>query len=211
MLNNLRKEDNFMNKKRIIAISAIITTIILSFLTGSTFAKYLTEYKTTASLQIARWSVSEDFLVNGVSKKSENINLATTYNPETLVNGKIAPGTSGTFGVQIDATGTETGINYEIKIDRILGAIIHNLVFIYNDNTYSSLSELSNALSGNIPADADNKIVNLEIGWCWPYETIVHESSKSGDGQDTLDGSTIYNSKYSFDITITCTQDIPKV
>ncbi len=200
-----------MNKKRIIAISAIITTIILSFLTGSTFAKYLTEYKTTASLQIARWSVSEDFLVNGVSKKSENINLATTYNPETLVNGKIAPGTSGTFGVQIDATGTETGINYEIKIDRILGAIIHNLVFIYNDNTYSSLSELSNALSGNIPADADNKIVNLEIGWCWPYETIVHESSKSGDGQDTLDGSTIYNSKYSFDITITCTQDIPKV
>ena len=32
-----------------------------------------------------------------------------------------------------------------------------------------------------------------------------------GDIQDTLDGSTIYNSKYSFDVTITCTQDIPKV
>ncbi|MCI8486290.1 MAG: hypothetical protein HFJ20_04215 [Clostridia bacterium] len=200
-----------MNRKRIIAISAIIALIILSFLTGTTFAKYLTEYKTTGSLQIARWSVSENFLVNGVSKTSENINLATTYNPKTLVNGKIAPGTSGTFGVQIDATGTETGINYEIKFDRILGAIINNLVFIYNNNTYSNLSELSNAVSGNIPADADNKIVNLEIGWCWPYETLVNGNSANGDEQDTLDGSTIYNSKYSFDVTITCTQDIPKV
>ena len=46
-----------MNKKRVIAVFVIIALIILSFLTGSTFAKYLTEYKTTASLQIARWSV----------------------------------------------------------------------------------------------------------------------------------------------------------
>ncbi len=166
-----------MNKKRVIAVFVIIALIILSFLTGSTFAKYLTEYKTTASLQIARWSVSEDFLVNGVSNESQKINLATTYNPETLVNGKIAPGTSGTFGVQIDATGTETGINYEIKFDRILGAIINNLVFTYNNNTYSNLSELSNIISGNIAANAENKIVNLEIGWCWPYETVENGSS----------------------------------
>lgn len=200
-----------MNKKKIISIFTIIVLIILSFLTGSTFAKYLTEYKTTASLQIARWSVSEEFLVNGVSNESQKINLATTYNPETLVNGKIAPGTSGTFGVQIDATGTETGINYEIKFDRILGAIINNLVFTYNNNTYSNLSELSNIISGNIAANAENKIVNLEIGWCWPYETVENGSFHDGDIQDTLDGSTIYNSKYSFDVTITCTQDIPKV
>ncbi len=200
-----------MNKKKIISIFTIIVLIILSFLTGSTFAKYLTEYKTTASLQIARWSVSEEFLVNGVSNESQKINLATTYNPETLVNGKIAPGTSGTFGVQIDATGTETGINYEIKFDRILGAIINNLVFTYNNNTYSNLSELSNIISGKIAANAENKIVNLEIGWCWPYETVENGSFHDGDIQDTLDGSTIYNSKYSFDVTITCTQDIPKV
>ena len=184
-----------MNKKRVIAVFVIIALIILSFLTGSTFAKYLTEYKTTASLQIARWSVSEDFLVNGVSNESQKINLATTYNPETLVNGKIAPGTSGTFGVQIDATGTETGINYEIKFDRILGAIINNLVFTYNNNTYSNLSELSNIISGNIAANAENKIVNLEIGWCWPYETVENGSFHDGDIQDTLDGSTIYNSR----------------
>ncbi len=200
-----------MNKKKIIAIAAIIALVILSFFTGSTFAKYLTEYKTSAYLQIARWSVSESFLVNGVSNTSKTINLATTYNPTTLVNGKIAPGTSGTFGIQIDATGTETGINYEIKFDNILGAKIHNLVFMYNNNTYSDFSELSNALSGNIAADSNDKIVNLEIGWCWPYETLVSGSSTKGDRQDTLDGSTIYNSKYSFDITITCTQDIPQV
>ena len=167
-----------MNKKKIIAIAAIIALVILSFFTGSTFAKYLTEYKTSAYLQIARWSVSENFLVNGVSKTSKTINLATTY---------------------------------EIKFDNILGAKIHNLVFMYNNNTYSDFSELSNALSGTIAADSNDKIVNLEIGWSWPYETLISGNSTIGDNQDTSDGSTIYNSKYSFDITITCTQDIPQV
>ena len=71
--------------------------------------------------------------------------------------------------------------------------------------------ELSNIISGKIAANAENKIVNLEIGWCWPYETVENGSFHDGDIQDTLDGSTIYNSKYSFDVTITCTQDIPKV
>ncbi len=199
-----------MNKKRIISIVAIIALVTLSFFTGSTFAKYLTKHKTVASFQVARWSVSEKFLVNGVSNTSEEISLATTYNPETLVNGKVAPGTSGTFGIEIDATGTETGIDYEIKFGTALGPIIGNLVFIYDGKSYSSLSELSNDLTGNIAANAEDKIVSLEIGWCWPYETLSNGSSVQGDIQDTLDAKSIYNSPYSFDVTIICTQVTPR-
>lgn len=192
-----------MNKKKILTSAVIITLIAISFLGGNTFAKYITAYKTSASLEVAKWSVSEDFLLNGVSNTSKNVKLATTYSPDSLVDGKIAPGTTGSFGATIDATGTETGVDYKITFDNISGTKPENLVFIYNDKSYSSLSTLSSAISGNIAANADNKILNLEIIWSWPYET------EGGDIQDTTDGQNLSN--YSFDITITCTQEVPHV
>lgn len=194
-----------MNKKKIFIIAGIVALILLSFVSGSTFAKYLTESTTSATLEVAKWSVTQEFLVNGKSvTTSDNVNLANTYDSSTLVNGKIAPGTSGDFKVVIDATGTETGINYQVKFDNITGTKPSNLVFTYNNAIYTSLEELSEGIEGNIPANAENKILSLEIGWIWAYET-----SDEGDIQDTLDGQNISN--YNFDVTITCTQDIPKV
>lgn len=192
-----------MNKKKIFIGAGIALLILLSFIGGSTFAKYITESTSTGTLEVARWSVSEEFLVNGESTTSETINLANTYDSSTLVSGKIAPGTSGDFEIVIDATGTETGLNYQIDFGNIQGTKPENLVFTYNDNVYSSLEELSQEISGNIPADAENKNLSLEIEWAWTYET-----SEEGDIQDTLDGQNISN--YNFDVTISCTQDIPK-
>lgn len=192
-----------MNKKKILTGAVIIALILLSFVGGSTFAKYLSEYKTSASLEIARWSVNQEFLVNGESTTSGNINLATTYDDSTLVDGKIAPGTSGDFEILVDGTGTETGINYEIKFDNVQGVKPSNLVFTYDGQVYTNLETLADGLKGNIPANAENKILNLEIGWAWAYET-----SEEGDIQDTLDGQNIFD--YSFSVTIECTQDIPK-
>lgn len=194
-----------MNKKKIFISAGIVALILLSFVSGSTFAKYLTESRTSATLEVAKWSVTQEFLVNGKSMTtSDNINLASTYDSSTLVNGKIAPGTSGNFKVIVDTTGTETGLNYEVKFDSITGSKPSNLVFTYNNSVYTSLEELSEGIKGNIPANAENKILSLEIGWAWAYET-----SAEGDIQDTLDGQNISN--YNFDVTIICTQDIPKV
>lgn len=200
-----------MNKKKMLVTAIIIALVLLSFFSGTTFAKYLTGYNASASLDVAKWNVTEEFLVNGKSSTSKNIKLATTYSPKTLVDGKIAPGTDGSFGVKIDATGTETGVNYEIKFDNITGTKPENLVFIYNNQYYSNLSELSSAINRNavIPADATNKIFELQITWSWPYETLDSETSKPKDAQDTLDGQTL--SDYSFDVTITCTQKIPAI
>lgn len=180
-----------MNKKKILATVIIITLVFLSFFSGNTFAKYLTEYNTSASLDVAKWSVTEDFLVNGQSSISKNINLATNYEPDTLVNGKIAPGTSGSFGVKVDATGTETGIIYEIGFSNISGTKPKNLVFIYKDQYYSTLSELSSAINNNtiINADAADKILNLEVMWSWSYQELDSENPKEIDIQDTLDRS----------------------
>lgn len=190
-------------KRKIFTSAVIITLILLSFACGNTFAKYLSEYKSSASLEIAKWAVTNEFLVNGKSTSSSTINLANTYNSATLVNGKIAPGTSGNFEIKLDTTGTETGLDYEVKFENIKGNKPSNLVFTYNNQNYTSIEALEDGLKGNIPANAENKVLNLKIEWTWAYET-----SEEGNVQDTLDGQTISN--YSFDVTIICTQDIPQ-
>lgn len=204
-----------MNKKNVLISTGIILLVVLSFLSGNTFAKYISNYKTSASLKIAKWSVTEDFLINGKSSTKEDFNLITTYDNSTLVNGKIAPGTSGKFQIEIDASGTETGVDYNVQFDKISDRKPENLVFTYNDKVYT-LKELEEVLKGNIPANQENKVLNLEIGWVWAYETFeeivtdngTEQSSKSGDILDTEAGQEISN--FGFDVIITCTQTIPK-
>ena len=141
----------------------------------------------------------------------KNIKLASTYSPKTLVAGKVAPGTDGSFGVRIDATGTETGLNYEIKFSNISGTKPENLRFIYDNQYYSDLGTLSNVMNKNavLKANAINKVFDVQVYWSWLYETLDSETSKPKDVQDTLDGQNSFD--YSFDITITCTQNIPTV
>lgn len=176
-----------MNKKKMIASAVIIALIMISFISGSTFAKYRTSYKASASMEVAKWAVTESFLVNGRSSTSKNITLATTYSEDTLVDGKIAPGTVGSFGVKIDATGTETGVDYEVIFDNVSGTKPQNLLFVYEDYFYSDFETLSEALKGNITANASDKILNLEINWYWPYETTMLEGTEYADSLDTSD------------------------
>lgn len=178
-----------MNKKNLLAYTVIVVLVLISFLGGTTFAKYLTEHSTSASLKVAKWAVTENFLVNGSSTTSESINLAKTYNPETLSNEKIAPGTSGSFGVEIDASGTETGVIYQVEFDNITGTKPENLEFTYNNNKYSDLTKLSKALTGTIAANADTKVLNLEIEWSWVYDSLNANKIDTRDTQDTLDRS----------------------
>lgn len=208
MLNNLRKEEIFMNKKKIFAVILIIALIVLSFVGVNTFAMYESSPSVHTSMNIAKWSVTESFLIDGESsKKITNVNLAKTCKYDTLVDGKIVPGTSGDFTIEIDATGTESGIDYNITFENIIGPKL-NILYTYNDTYYSDLIELSKELSGQIAANADSKILSLEIGWVLPYENLVSENSEMGDGKDTLDGETL--SYFNFDVTIKCTQQTPK-
>lgn len=198
-----------MNKKRIITTTLLIVLILLSFIGGTTLAKYLSSYTNNVTSQVAKWSINNSFLVNGNNVTSTPINLATTYDSATLVDGKIAPGTSGSFGIKIDGTGTETGIKYRVTFTNVSTQHIENLKFTYKGKTYSNLSTLENDLSGTISAENKNKVVNIEIGWQWPYETLdSYNSSKIGDSKDLEIGKSA--PAFGFDVNITCTQISPK-
>ena len=115
-------------KKKVLITLALLAIILLAFIGGQAYAKYVSEVRGEGVAQVATWN----FKVNGQSEQVEEINLASTCNNETLVNNKIAPGTSGSFDIKVDATGSEVGINYNIAFTEEESKP-QNLKFKYND------------------------------------------------------------------------------
>lgn len=193
------------NKKKILVIVAVLSAIIVSFMGGQSFSKYVSQVKGQAQMEVARWS----FLVNGEEESIQNMQLGSTCDDETLLDNKIAPGTQGNFNIEIDATGSEVGIQYHVTFEEKTQKP-RNLIFIYNKSTYANLQDLEVALEGVIDANDETKKISIPIQWKWEYETGNDERLReTEDREDTEDGKMLQN--YNFDIIVTGTQLPPSV
>lgn len=182
--------------KKIIILLAICLTILMVSIGGYSYAKYKTTVKGQGQIEIARWA----FNVNGNSEQLETIHFNNNFIEESeLINGKIAPGTRGSFSIDIDGTGTEVGIDYQVLFQNEENKP-QNLVFNYNGTEYNSLTELHSIL-GNISANEQDKTREITIDWIWEYETGSDEEIEANDEKDTLDGIQI--GEYVFDVVVT--------
>ena len=191
-------------RKRILLIVSILAIIILSFIGGQTYSKYVSEVQGDGLAEVATWS----FKVNGQQEQVQTINLASTCNEETLLDNKIAPGTSGSFNIIIDGTDSDVGIDYKIKFLNERGKP-NNLKFKYQNTEFNSINELQENLSGRINANDENKIRTLNIEWEWKYETGDNEQDiANNDKIDTEDAKDI--SQYTFNVIVSGTQVEPQ-
>ena len=190
--------------KKVLIIALVLLAITLSFIGGRTFSKYIAEVNGSGTADIANWV----FKVNGQEDSVQNVNLLSTYNNETLVNNKVAPGTSGSFNIVIDATGSEVGVDYNVTFLNE-SEKPQNLVFMYDDTKYSTIQDLQQDLSGTINANDENKTRTITIDWEWRYETGNNENEiAQNDEIDTQNAKQIEN--YNFDIRVTGTQVTPQ-
>ncbi len=190
--------------KKIILIVIAIFAIILSFIGGHAYAKYMSRVTGQGTADVASWS----FNVNESNEKLQTISLKSTINNSTLLDKKIAPGTEGNFEIKLNATGSDVGIDYSIKFENQTQKPT-NLKFTYEGKTYNTLEELQKVLIGKINADEENKIKVLTIGWNWKYETgNTEQEISASDLIDTQEGKQITN--YTFDIVVSGTQVMPK-
>lgn len=191
-------------KKKALIVLAILVVLILAFVGGQAYAKYVSQVKGQGIAEVATW----DFKVNGQSEQVEEIRLASTYDNQTLVDNKIAPGTSGSFNIIVDASGSEVGINYNIEFTEEENKP-QNLKFVYEGVEYDSIENLENNLSGTINANDEEKVKTLNIQWKWDYETgKTDEEIKQNDIVDTKDAQSIEN--YTFNVIVTGTQVQPQ-
>lgn len=190
-------------KKALIAV-AILSSILLAFIGGQSYSKYVTKITGTGTLDVATWS----FKVNGSTEERQTISLASTsYNPETLANGKIAPGTKGKFNLVLDGTDSEVRIWYTIAIEKSASAP-RNLYFRFNGNDFKA-NELSTIVSNSMNiGDTYGAVKTYEIEWYWDYETDNGDGIDAGDKIDTEDGKNAQ--EFTFDVVVRAQQLQPE-
>ena len=150
-----------------------------------TYAKYISEIAgNNGTVEVAKWAFTTDNTTQTLT-----INLAKNYDPTTLVAGKIAPGTAGSFNVALVNSTTETGVNFTIKLNEIAN-IPTNLKF-YKDSSYTTeLIPGTSRITGQLAA-GDSTGVSVPVYWKWEYETAAIEindpiDTQSGENANTL-------------------------
>ena len=164
----------------------LIVLLLLVGLTGgyvaSTYAKYTSSVDKEGTATVAKWAFADDN-----SDSELKIDFTDTYDATTLVNDRIAPGTSGSFDIQVVNETSETGVDFTLKIKSI-DNVPTNLKF-YADSSFSEPMTLTaGTITGQLAA-GDATGVEVPLYWKWEYETLdSNNSSATGDGADTTDG-----------------------
>ena len=191
-----------MSKRRNTAklgVLAIVLTLATISMTGATLARYVTEVKGTASATVAAWS----FKANGQTDTMTALNLVSTAYSNVKTN-TVAPGTEGSFDIELDGTGSEVDIDYIVAITAGKDVVLpDDLVFstekINDSNSGKKLAELSD-ITGELKLD-DVMKKTLTVYWKWDFGAA--DTATSNDNK--YQGET-----WTLDITVTGNQQTPQ-
>lgn len=166
------------DKKKIAVLVAIIATILVIGILGMTaYARYRSKIEGQGTALVAAWS----FKVNGSTESIASFDLGTTRSDVNgkVADGVIAPGTSGSFDIEIDGSGSEVAIDYIIEVD--VSAKPTNLKFYRNSDFTDEITIGENSIlniEGFIDLEKVNTKVREKIYWNWPYRTGETEEEK---------------------------------
>lgn len=183
-------------KKEKMGLFALLFVIAIAgvFVVG-TYAKYTSEVNKSGNATVAKWDFAT---TNDVSM---TVSLPSTVDASTLVNGKIAPGTAGSFTIKV-TNASEVGADFKVALGNVTNKPT-NLKF-YKDSSYTTELTLGNATSGAITGQliaGDTAGKDVTVYWRWEYETT------GGDSADTTDGTAA--ATVTVPVTITGTQVQP--
>lgn len=191
-----------MNKKIKIALILVAIILIAALAISLAYSRYFSKITGTGEATVAKWS----FKVNGKADNLGTITLGnTTAENSKVADGKVAPGTSGKFSVELNADGTEVALDYTIKFENLSDTFPTNLKF-YTDAAHTTeISDITTAgMTGTIGL-SDSKTKTVEIYWAWDYQTGADDATKAtNDGIDTTDG--VAAKTITFDVVVTGTQ-----
>lgn len=188
----------------------LIALLFVAVLTGvvifNTVAKYTTTVNNSGTATVAKWNFQGDN-----TSASYDLNIAPTADTTTLVDGKIAPGTSGYFDIVVTNT-SEVGANVTVALGAVTasgesGVVPAGLKF-YTDENYTTEINANNAgtftKNGTLTAKTGETTpsLTLRVYWRWQYNV-----SGSADTADTTAGAA--GSTLTIPVTITGTQVEP--
>ena len=184
-----------MKKKKTLGILVLLFMIVIAgAYVVNTFAKYSSTINKSGSVTVASWNFATDN-----TGDTFTVNITPSADASTLVSGKIAPGTEGSFVINVKNT-SEVGANVSVALGSVTGTVPTNMKF-YSDSEHNTQITPGSFTKTGVLRAGDSTGLNATIYWVWPYET------PSGDADDTTAGTT--PATLSIPVTITGTQVAP--
>ena len=179
------------NRLNILIVLLLLIIIMASSVGLYAWSRYTSLDAGMATAKVAKWHFE---LTDGEKETSGVVDfpITRTDNNKTVADEKLAPGTSGQFEIGIDATGTETFLEYELEI--ALNGKPTNLKFYegIDNNLKRPLDVIDNkmTITGFMSFNQGMKRTET-IYWDWPYETKgKNEETDKNDEIDTKEAGT---------------------
>lgn len=171
-----------LNSNKLKIMLALIALIMCISTVQQTYAKYVTSANTNTQIAVARWRI----LVNDVDihtgASTEQLITPVIDDNNYVVEGKVAPESTGYFDIKIDSTNTDTSFNYQISMS---DSSISELVvtgYTLNNGSLISLNG-SNMISNNVLHTDSVKVNNIRVFFKWD------DSLELMDNQNDTDAS----------------------
>lgn len=180
-------------RSRIVSLGvlALTLTMMSTSLVGATMARYVTEVTGSATAKVAAWSFKANN--SGQDNKFAEIDLASTrtsYDGTDIKSGVIAPGTSGSFEIEIDGTGSEVGIDYSVNIaaaDKKI-TLPSDLTFKVDGAAYTLGNNITGTINYSEAVNSMKKVIT--VSWEWEFgdaDTIESNDNSYAKNNWTLD------------------------
>lgn len=173
-------------KKRNLAL--LVITLVLTVTTGyfvsQTYARYVFKTSGTAKTTAAAWVIK---VTDGTNVYQNNFTLnATREATDYVAADKIAPGTTGSFNIVIDPTGTEVAFKYSVKINtpENTTALPAGLKFYLGDISEDNLitiGESKTVLKTLTNKEAFTEADKIETKISWKWEDLNTEEANTAD------------------------------
>lgn len=168
------------NANKLKIMLALIALIMCISTVQQTYAKYVSSASANTKIAVARWRI----LVNDVDihtgAETEQLITPVIDNNDYVVEGKVAPESTGYFDIKIDSTNTDTSFNYQISMS---DSTIRELVvtgYTLNNGSLVSLNG-SNIISNNVLHTDTVKVNNIRVYFKWDDSLNVMDNSADTD------------------------------
>ena len=169
--------------KRLLII--ILIALMAVFLAQITYAKYRKYAQSLVDADIAKWNIK----VNNESIKNKTTltnRITPQYDGDIYTNsGVIAPGTSGYFEINIDATDSDVSFEYEITLEKADGDTISDLVITgYSQEEGVIIPNSDDTITGEIAHNTPSTSIFVYMTW----DDATGEMDNSEDTSAATDG-----------------------
>lgn len=188
-------------KKKIFFLLACTSLLICIGSTIYTYAKYNSQSNHDIGTNIKKWKIKvNNKEIKNNAELNELINVTFENNEHTAEN-KMAPGSNGSFEIELDYSNVEVSFEYEISIkDVTIPDIAITKVEVDNELIPSTNDyKISNKVNLNDNTNT-SKVKTIKVYLSWKDD----ENSTMDNTEDT--NITINNNSIDFDINIRFTQ-----